>query len=242
MTPTSEDTPGPQTVQLFGLEVPIDRRVMSEKIVEAILAGRYEMGEAEHLRRVVRPGERVVEVGAGIGFVTALIARRMGAGLVVAIEANPALQGYIAALHRLNGAEVIVRQALVTPAPGGPTAVLNVHKDLWASSSGPIKPGSQLEAVEVAALSLAEIAAEYAPTLLIVDVEPLAAWAQAPNGPQALEAADFRPFQRVLVELKPKRFPPAEVKRVFDLFSAQGFAYATEASQGPLVLFERITA
>jgi hypothetical protein len=46
----------------------------------------------------------------------------------------------------------------------------------------------------------------------------------------------------VLVELKPKRFAPAEVRRVFDFFSAQGFAYSVTGSRGPMVLFEAIPA
>ena len=230
----------PDIVQLHGLNVPIDRRVMSDKIVESIRSGRYEMAETARLPALVRPGERVVEIGAGIGLLTALVAIRTPAAEVVAIEANPVLQPYIAELHRLNGARVAVRQALVTPEPAGPVATLHVHEDLWASSSGWIKRRYRVADVEVPALSLPEIAAEYAPTLLIVDVEPLAAWAEAPEPPHALDGADFRPFARVLVELKPKRFPPPQARRVFDLFTAQGFARADADAGDPLVLFERL--
>ena len=89
-------------------------------------------------------------------------------------------------------------------------------------------------------LSLAEIAEAWAPSLLILDVEPFAAWAEASGPPHALEGADFRPFDRVLVELKPKRFPPPQAQRVFDLFAAQGFGRADGDLGDPLVLFERL--
>lgn len=213
---------------------------MSDTIVGSLQSGRYEMGEVQALPRLVRAGERVVEVGAGIGLLTAVIAVRTPAQLVVAIEANPALQDYIAALHRLNGADVILRQALVTPQPAeGPERLL-LHQDLWASSSAWIKRKDQLGAVLVPVLSLPEIAETWRPSLLIVDVEPFAAWTAAEGAPHALAGADFRPFERVVVELKPKRFAPAEVKRIFDHFSVQGFAYSPGLSSGPLVLFERL--
>ncbi len=72
-------------------------------------------------------------------------------------------------------------------------------------------------------------------------MEPFAAWANAEAAPHALAGADFRPFERVLLELKSKKFPPADIKRVFDHFSAQGFAYDVETSSGPLVLFQRLS-
>jgi FkbM family methyltransferase len=229
-----------ELVEVGGISIPLDRRIMSDLIVESLRAGRYEMGEARALPRLIRQGERVVEVGAGIGFLTALIAKRTPAELVVAIEANPRLQAYIAELHRLNGVRPILRQALVTPEPAPGPATLFVHQDLWASSPGWIKPRDQLEAAEVPVLSLPEIAATWRPTLLIVDVEPFAAWTSAEGPPHALAGADFRPFERVLLELKPKRFPPPQVKRIFDHFSAQGFAYDPALSAGPLVLFGRL--
>lgn len=229
-----------EEVEIGGIRIPLDRRIMSDLIVESLRAGRYEMGEARVLPRLVRQGERVVEVGAGIGFLTALIARRTPAELVVAIEANPRLQAYIAALHRLNGVKAILRHALVTPEPAAGPATLFVHHDLWASSPGWIKPRDQLDEVEVPVLSLPEIAETWRPTLLIVDVEPFATWTGAEGPPHALAGADFRPFERVLLELKPKRFAPPEVKRIFDHFSAQGFAYDPALSAGPLVLFARL--
>lgn len=242
MTPSEPDAVTQDVVQLHGLRVRIDRRLMSEKIVESIERGRYEMGEAKMVAALVRPGERVVEIGSCIGVLTALIATRTPAELVVAIEANPQLQDYIAELHRLNGARTVIRQALVTPEPSDNPATFYLHEDIWASSPGRISPKRQIGTAEVPVLSLPEIAETWRPTLLIVDLEPFAAWTEAEGPPHALAGADFRPFERVLLELKPKRFPPALVKRVFDHFSAQGFAYDQTASSGPVVVFGRIPA
>ncbi len=240
MAPSEPEASPPEVVRLHGLSVPIDRRLMSDKIVESIRSGRYEMGEARVAPGLVRPGERVVEIGACIGVLTAAIATQTPAQLVVAIEANPQLQDYIAELHRLNGARTVIRQALVTPEPSGELADFHLHEDIWASSPGWVSPKRRIATVQVPVLSLPEIAETWRPTLLIVDLEPFVAWTEAQGPPHALAGADFRPFERVLLELKPKRFPPALVKRVFDHFSVQGFAYDQTASFGPVVMFGRI--
>src|ERR1700744_5424180 len=179
MAPSAPEDSEPETVQLHGLSVPIDRRLMSDKIVQAIRDGRYESGEARALPGLVRPGERVVEVGAGIGVLTALIARTTPAELVVAIEANPGLQDYIAELHRLNGVRAILRQALVTPSHGPSAAKLRLHQDFWGCAPAWISRRSEIGEVEVPGRALAEAAEPWRPSLLIVDIEPFAAWTHA---------------------------------------------------------------
>lgn len=58
----------------------------------AMIADRVRMGAyAEALRRAIRPGSVVVEIGTGPGIV-AVLACQLGAGRVIAIEANPVIQ------------------------------------------------------------------------------------------------------------------------------------------------------
>ena len=58
---------------------PLDPAVITPAIREAILAGRFEAEEASQIPQIVRPGDRVLEIGAGIGFIsTLLVARSAG--------------------------------------------------------------------------------------------------------------------------------------------------------------------
>jgi hypothetical protein len=57
----------------------------------ALRDGTYEADEANAAERCVREGFRVLELGAGIGYVTAICARRTAPENVLAVEANPAL-------------------------------------------------------------------------------------------------------------------------------------------------------
>ena len=229
-----------EVVQYYGIEVPLDRRVISEGMALAIREGRYEKGEAKWLPKLVREGERIVEIGACTGLITALLATKTPAELVVGVEPNPQLIDLMAEVHRLNGARTVIRHAMVTPQAHDGPADFFLHEDVWSSSSLQVRARSQAGKVQVPTISVAEIAETWRPSLLIIDLNPLMAWVQAEEPPHMLAGADFRPFERVVVELKPKLFPPPHVKRVFDHFSAQGFAYDPALSNGDLVLFGRI--
>ncbi|GAQ90548.1 hypothetical protein KFL_006540020 [Klebsormidium nitens] len=57
----------------------------------------WEQGTTEAVRALVRPGQNVIDVGACVGWYTALFARAVGpTGRVLAVEANPRLAGLLA--------------------------------------------------------------------------------------------------------------------------------------------------
>jgi FkbM family methyltransferase len=63
------------------------RDVVESDVDEAIRHGRYELNEAEFIRRAVRPGDSVIDVGANVGVHTVLMAALVGStGEVMALE------------------------------------------------------------------------------------------------------------------------------------------------------------
>ena len=64
--------------------------------------GRYEWGEARFGARVIAHGDTVLELGAGIGFVSSYIRQHSAAARIVCVEANPQLIPYIEEVHRIN--------------------------------------------------------------------------------------------------------------------------------------------
>jgi FkbM family methyltransferase len=224
-----------ETVELNGVKIPLDPALMSEKIREQLRAGRYETGEARCLRQLIEPGDAVIELGAGIGYLTAL-AGVLGAGVVVAVEANPELIPLIREIHRLNGVESQAFNAAITLKPGTDTLPFHLHHDLWASSVTPLKTERLRATLRVPALPLAEFLSRRAPCLLIIDIEVLRGWLDS----EGLDGFDPGAARKALVELKPGRFSPAEIKLVFDAFSERGFYCDPAISGGGVVLFRRL--
>lgn len=64
---TSE--PQSETYRLNGVDLALPQGLATEAIIEKLADGSYEGDEARAVDRCVRPGFRVLELGAGLGYV-----------------------------------------------------------------------------------------------------------------------------------------------------------------------------
>ena len=122
-----------EIVDLHGVRVPIDPGVMSEMMQSVIRSGKYEASEAARVPKLIEDGERVLEIGGGIGYLSALIARENKAEAIVVFEANPGLIRLIETTHRLNGVQAVVRHEIIM-AKRPPTPC---HSTCIRTSGGP---------------------------------------------------------------------------------------------------------
>ena len=105
-------------IQVAGVVIPPDPAVVTPVIRRAMLEGRFETEEARQIPRIVRPGDRVLEIGAGIGFISTLLSRERRVASVLAVEANPHLIDYMVRLHARNRVRKVRRlNAVLTNEP-----------------------------------------------------------------------------------------------------------------------------
>lgn len=116
-TYAGDDTMMVQTV--FGHLVYLDARDIS-LLPSLVVRGYWEPGVTRALLRLVRPGHRIVEVGANVGWYSLLFAAGVGpAGSVTAFEANPRTVDLLRRTLAANGyAGVRVVPLAVADAPG----------------------------------------------------------------------------------------------------------------------------
>lgn len=98
--------------RIFGWRVRLDLR---DHIQRSVWLGTYERELVAGIRRVLRPGDTFLDVGANMGFFTLLAARLVGpAGRVIAVEPSPWAADRLAATLAENGIRhvTLVRAAL----------------------------------------------------------------------------------------------------------------------------------
>jgi len=105
---TVNDTSPPEDqakgfVMSRGMKFPKDDNFIRGRIRGSLKGNRYETKETEAVLRVVREGDVVVELGAGIGYMSTLVASKRKIKSVHAFEANPNLIPYIKSVHEANG-------------------------------------------------------------------------------------------------------------------------------------------
>ena len=125
-----------ETMEHFGIRLRLDDTFMSQRLIEAIRTKQYEAAEARGIRRFLQPGDTVLEIGAGIGFITALMLKNPAVERVVSFEVNPLLIPKIQRTLSDNGLghqRFELHNAVLGREDTG-TVGFHIHRDFWAYS------------------------------------------------------------------------------------------------------------
>ncbi len=218
-------------LELAGVLIPDEPAVITPAIREAILSGRFETEESAQIPQIVRPGDRVLEIGAGIGFISTLLSRQPRVSRVVAVEANPYLIGYMADLHALNGVRKVRRLNAVLTNGCGATATFYLRRDFWMGSLS-AGPNPYVGTVEVPTLSLDGLLRDEGIDLIVCDVEGAEA--------ALFDGADLSGVDRLWIETHDHVTGLSGVRRLFGTMAGHGFVYDPRHSLGAVVLFRRL--
>jgi FkbM family methyltransferase len=214
-----------------GVVIPDDPSVITPPILEAMLAGRFEAEEASQIPAIVRPGDRVLEIGAGIGFISTLLARERRVARVIAVEANPRLLAYMTRLHGVNHVRKVRRlNAVLTNEPVA-SATFYLRRDFWMGSLSPV-PNAYVGTVEVPTMSLDGLLRDEAINLVVCDIEG------AEDG--LFEGADLSGVDRVYLETHDHVTGLSGIRRLFATMAEQGFVYDPRHSLGSVIFFQRL--
>ncbi len=178
----------------------------SRAVIRALRNNNYERLERRAVEAVLRPSDRVIEIGGGCGAVSAAAARIVGAGAVTSIEANPQMIPSIRHVHEINGVGGIrVINGLAAGAAGD--AVFYVSEDFWASSLSPDTPRIAAEE-RIEKIDINALIAETGANALISDIEGAEF--------DLIHEIDLAPIDVAIVELHPAAATPAAIARFFD--------------------------
>jgi FkbM family methyltransferase len=216
----------PRVIAIHGTKLRIGYHI-SPTIAKALLEDRYETRELKLLRRVLTETDRVMELGAGLGFLAAFCSKEVGNDHVIAYEANPRMEHHIRETFRLNGVEPQLVMTAIGICAGSMTFYLS--RDFWTSST--IAGAPTMDAVSVPVRCFNDEVARFAPTVLIVDIEG--------GEVELLAHADLHPVRAVVLETHPHITGVDGVQMAEGALVRAGFIKKAEI-EGECGLFQRV--
>jgi FkbM family methyltransferase len=199
---------------LHGIRMPIDRKIMTDVVIAALMNGSYEKPEAVALNKLLRADDRVFELGGGLGLISSMAAKCVTSGAVTTVEANADVLRYIKHVHALNGVQVNVLNAVVVGGMAMNALPFYVRKDFWASSLSP-EPQDYVECRMVAAHGLRAQVQATRPTVVICDIE---------GGEIGLIDEDWTQGVRlVMMEVHKPQIGKLGIQKIVNFFTAAGF-------------------
>jgi len=201
--------------EVAGVRLALDHPALDPAVRYLIWRG-WERDDVPLLARLVRPGDVVLECGAGIGFLALQAMRRLGAARYVGVEADPTLLDLVRANFALNGLPPPELHHAALAAGDGPVRFWRSRR-LWSSSL--LRARADAEPVTVPGIRLATLLDRLAgegvvPDVLVLDVE---------GAEVTVPPADLARVPRVLVELHPAVVGAARARAWLEAVREAGF-------------------
>ncbi len=211
------------------LDGPSDADLLIPEIRSEICSGAYSADLVRLLPDAVKPGDRVLVIGAGLGTVSSLIAKSDGVERVIAVEANTELTPYLERVHALNGVPwVETINAVLGDGWKGRVPFFARH-DIRTSSLLPDDCSWQ-HTMMVPCMDLNLILTEEQITLIVCEI---------PTASAQLQCAELGSVERILVSSGDDPSERREQNEVRSLLAGQGF---DAEERGAALLFGRANA
>lgn len=214
-------------LNVHGVRVPIRPQEISAEIWAALESGRYEANEARRIPRAIRPGDRVLELGAGLGVITSIIAAIEDVR-VWSFEADPETARLAKRVVDLNCKENVVLANGILAA--GPPRRMTFYQrsDFWMSS-GFAEQGPYERAIEIASGDVDAFISQHRINALVMDVEGAEL--------DLLQHAQLAGVERVFLELHDHLYGLAGIRAITLAMACKGLIYDPRGSSGPCVLY-----
>lgn len=206
--------------------------ILSPKMRSVLESGKYEALEARHIPKIMKKGDRLLELGGGVGYISSLASKAAPLADVLVIEADPRLCGVISENHRLNGVSGAVKNGVAAPPSVAQTqdrVSFYLRENFWGSSLS--SDGKFVEELRVPCLDFQRLVDDFRPSIVICDIEG--------GETDLFPAIDLSSVDRIYLELHKSQTGLVEIRKLFNALGAQGFSYDPDYSVGAVVLFSR---
>lgn len=214
-------------LNVHGVRVPIHCGEVSGEIWAALKTGRYEANEARRIPRAIRPGDRVLELGAGLGVITSIIAA-VDDVRVWSFEADPQTALLAKRVIDLNcSGNVDLSNGILA---AGPPRTVSFYRraDFWMSS-GFAEQGPYERVIEITTHDVDAFIENHGVNALVMDVEGAEL--------DLLQHARLPGIERVFLELHDHLYGLAGVQAITAAMARKGLIYDPRGSSGPCVLY-----
>ena len=226
----------PEYVELDGVKIPLKHSPLDPKTRKRLMRGSYETAECDLVRRFIKPGAQILELGASVGIVTCFLGRQAGrAGRIVCVEADARLKAPFETQLALNGVQANWVNALCCPlwqdeVPDSIAQQSFQPSERTLSGRAVAAPTSGENPPCLTALAICRQAG-LEPSALVMDIEGAeAAWSEyPPHLPDSIAL--------VIAEFHPHLIGPTVAGQAVQALLDEGFVVS--ALHGTVLAFQR---
>ena len=217
-------------MQLHGVSIDLTHENISPALKKFFYYQVYESGEVKILSKHLSDDDVVMEIGAGIGFLSAYCAKAVGSGKVFAYEANPFMIDKIKETYKLNNVTPTIKNILLSNKEQNLNFYL--EDEFWSSST--VKRSDSARCVQVNSCDVNVEIKNIQPNFLIIDIEG--------GEKNLLPMIDFKSnkVKKIIIEVHPHVIGDYEASQIVKYLIDEGFYINFKDSSGIVLMFERL--
>ncbi len=216
----------------LGVDIPASE-FLTETRIKRLNRGEYEGQEIAGALHVVHDGDVILEMGAGIGVVGAVVAKNRNPEQITSFEANPDLIPVIQSLYNINGISdlISVRNEVVLAGPEIDSS-RDFHIQASYLGSSLIKSEKRRSTtVQVSSCSYDALVQAGYPDVILMDIEG--------GELEFLETADISGVRAMVIEFHPDAYGIQGMRRCKTILTEAGFVRNDELSSRMVWVVEK---
>lgn len=218
-------------IVINGVKMNIQHEQITSEIKKYFYSGSYEFDEINVIANALETSDKVLELGAGIGFVSTFAAKKLGNENVFAFEANPFMIEKIEETYKLNSVSPKIFNIFLSDKEGDMDFYLD--KNFWSSSS--IKKDlRKMNKISVPMKNINDYVQSFQPTTLIMDIEG--------GEVDLLPIIDFKnnKITKIMIELHPTVIGDLQASLLVSKLVNEGFYLNFEYSRSNVLFLQRV--
>lgn len=216
----------PKTVNIDGIRMIVDPSRVGFRTVKALYHGDYEAPERLILQKIIKPGDKILEAGAGMGLISLTMARIVGAKNVVSYEPMPVAYALLVDNASLNNLEIGHRPRALAARSG--KISFYVDTNIVASS---LFSRAASTHIEVNADGIEEELQATRPNTLVLDIEGAEV--------ELIKSCSFGGIEKIIMEVHPHIVGEQAIGSMVESLYATGFRENAALSFGRVMTFLR---
>jgi len=216
-------------MQLNGVWVELTHDNISPELKDFFYNESYEGEEIGILSKHLSKDDVVMEIGAGIGFLSTFCAKQIGSDKVFAYEANPFMIDKIKETYKINNVSPTIKNTLLSNKEENINFYL--EKNFWSSST--VQRSKDAECVQVKSTDINNEIEQIQPSFLIVDIEG--------GEKDLIPMIDFQKnnIKKIIIEIHPHVIGEKEASDLIAHIISKGFSLNFKETKGIVFMFER---
>ncbi len=213
-------------VVIDGKSLATDSKTMTKGLRRALWRSDYEDVERAIIKRLIKPGDKVLEGGGGLGLVSMTIAEIVGNENLLAYEASPRSFALLEANKSMNNFTFEVRNRALGHS-NDPITFFN-HENVLSSSS---RPRDHTTEIKIESDDICDIIEQFRPNTLVLDVEGAEI--------EVIDRADLSSIDKIIAELHPHIVGDKALAPLYAKLFASGFVLDHANSWDNVVSFTK---